>query len=57
MFWYGHQFLSANGEDQRVAGIDIDLTKKRTTATPLHPMVLLFLPLVFDQPHNFVVQS
>lgn len=33
------ELQSANGGDQRVAGVDIDLTKKRTTATPLHPMV------------------
>ncbi|WP_236615672.1 hypothetical protein, partial [Rhodopirellula europaea] len=29
-----------NVRDQRAAGIDLDLTKNRTTAAPLHPMVL-----------------
>ncbi|EMB15178.1 hypothetical protein RE6C_04091 [Rhodopirellula europaea 6C] len=30
---------SANVGDQRAAGVDIDLTRNRTTAAPLHPMV------------------
>ena len=29
---------SQNVRDQRVAGVHSDLTKNRTTATPLHPM-------------------
>ncbi|EGF27280.1 hypothetical protein RBWH47_02598 [Rhodopirellula baltica WH47] len=31
---------SDNVRDQRAAGVDIDLTKERITAAPLHPMVL-----------------
>jgi hypothetical protein len=42
--WSRHQKTtedcwSSNGRDKRVAGVDIDLTKKCTIATSLHPMV------------------
>ena len=30
---------STNDRDQRAAGVDFDLTRNRTTAAPLHPMV------------------
>ncbi|QDV87608.1 hypothetical protein TBK1r_66390 [Stieleria magnilauensis] len=42
---------ATNGWDQRAAGVDLDLTKKRTTAAPLHPLVL---PSYHGFHHGFV---
>jgi hypothetical protein len=39
-------FHQQNDRDQRAAEVDIDLTKNRTTAAPLHPMVLPFSALL-----------
>ena len=39
--------IADNVRDQRAAGVDIDLTKNRTTAAPLHPMVTRHLASVY----------
>ena len=43
---------STNFGDQRAAGVDLDLTKKRTTAAPLHPMVRRLFAVQITAPNT-----